>query len=382
MSRRLRVVVNAIPAAVPVTGIGRYVLELYAAIEELAAGELEILYYDGRSLLPRPPRGPSDVKGLSLVGKAYWSLPARVALPIRLGLHGLRERSFRRLSEGADLYHEAAYFPFRAAPGVRVVQTVQDLSLQFHPEWHPAERVAFSRRHFGERLKWASRILCISEFTRGELLRFDPGVAGRVAVTPLGASAAFRPAPGEDRRRVRSRYGLPERYLLFVGSGDPRKNTRALAELAATGRLPCPVVCVGWTGWHAPGGRSHVRDLGYVPNEDLPALYGEALAFVFPSHYEGFGLPVLEAMACGCPVVVPRAHSMPELVGEAGAYYGESADVEGLARALARVAGDEGERRRLAQAGAARAALFGWRRTAELTLAAFEAALAAPAEPR
>lgn len=382
MSRRLRVVVNAIPAAVPVTGIGRYVLELYAAIEELAAGELEILYYDGRSLLPRPPRGPSDVKGLSLVGKAYWSLPARVALPIRLGLHGLRERSFRRLSEGADLYHEAAYFPFRAAPGVRVVQTVQDLSLQFHPEWHPAERVAFSRRHFGERLKWASRILCISEFTREELLRFDPGVAGRVAVTPLGASEAFRPAPGEDRRRVRSRYGLPERYLLFVGSGDPRKNTRALAELAATGRLPCPVVCVGWTGWHAPGGRSHVRDLGYVPNEDLPALYGEALAFVFPSHYEGFGLPVLEAMACGCPVVVPRAHSMPELVGEAGAYYGESADVEGLARALARVAGDEGERRRLAQAGAARAALFGWRRTAELTLAAFEAALAAPAEPR
>lgn len=382
MSRRLRVVVNAIPAAVPVTGIGRYVLELYAAIEALAGGELEILYYDGRSLSPRPPRGPADVRGLSLAGKVYWSLPARVALPIRLALHGLRERSFRRLSEGADIYHEAAFFPFRAAAGVRIVQTVQDLSLQFHPEWHPAERVAFSRRHFGDRLKWASRILCISEFTREELLRFDASVAGRVAVTPLGVSAAFRPAGAPERERVRARYGLPREYLLFVGSGDPRKNTKALAELAARSGLPCPVVCVGWGGWVAPGAHGRVLDLGYVPNEDLPALYGEALAFVFPSHYEGFGLPVLEAMACGCPVVVPRAHSMPELVGDAGLYYGESGDVEALGRALARLAGDEGERRRLAQEGIRRAALFDWQRTARLTLAAFEAALGSPAEAR
>lgn len=382
MSRKLRIVVNAIPAAVPVTGIGRYVLELYAAIEELAAGELEILYYDGRSLLPRPPKGPANVRGMSLVGKAYWSLPARAALPIRLGLHGLRERGFRRLSQGADLYHEAAYFPFRAAPGVRVVQTVQDLSLQFHPEWHPAERVAFSNRHFGDRLRWASRILCISEFTREELVRFAPAVAGRVAVTPLGASPAFRPASAGERRRVRERYGLPPDYLLFVGSGDPRKNTRVLGELAARGRLPCPVVCVGWQGWHAQGGDGRVLDLGYVPNDDLPALYSEAVAFVFPSFYEGFGLPVLEAMACGCPVVVPRAHSMPELVGEAGLYYGAPADVEGLAGCLARVASDKAERLRLVEAGTRRAALFEWKRTARLTLDAFEEALRAPAEPR
>jgi alpha-1,3-rhamnosyl/mannosyltransferase len=378
VKRKLRIIVNAIPAAVPVTGIGRYVLELYAAIQALAGDELEIAYYDGRGLSPRPPKAPADVRGLSLAAKVYWSLPGALALPIRLGQHGLRERRFARLSRGADIYHEAAYFPFRPAPGVRIVQTVQDLSLQFHPEWHPAERVAFSRRHFGDRLRWASRILCISAFTREELVRFDPGVAGRIAVTPLGVSPAFRPAGVDERRRVRARYGLPPEYLLFVGSGDPRKNTRLLGELAAGGRLPCPVVCVGWGGWLAPGSHGRVLNLGYVPNADLPALYSEAAAFVFPSLYEGFGLPVLEAMACGCPVVVPRAHSMPELVGDAGLYYGDPADADGLAACLATIAGDAAVRRALSEAGIRRAGLFDWERTARLTLAAFEESLASP----
>ncbi len=181
---------NAIPAANPITGIGRYVLELYAAMREVAGEELDIRFFDGRSISPLPPAGPADVRRFSRLGKLFWSLPTAVSLPIRLALHHARERIFSRLSEGMDVYHEAAFFPFRPAQGVRIVQTVQDLSLQFHPEWHPAERVAYSSRYFRERLKWASRILCISEFTRDQLLRFDPSVAERTSVSLLGVSPA------------------------------------------------------------------------------------------------------------------------------------------------------------------------------------------------
>jgi glycosyltransferase involved in cell wall biosynthesis len=377
MGRKLKVVVNAIPATNPVTGIGRYVLELYAAMAQVGGAEVEIAYFDGAGVSRDPPRPPASLKGFSLLGRVYWSLPLALSLPVRLALHRRREAIFSRASAGADIYHETAFFPFRAAPGVRTVQTIQDLSVQFHPEWHPRERVAYTMRHFRERLAWDSEVLCISEFTRRELGRFDPAVGTRASVTHLAADARFRPADAREIERVRARYALPPRYLFFVGSGDPRKNARALAEVVARGKLGCDIVCAGWEGWLAAPS-AHVRMLGYVPDADLPALYSAATAFVFPSLYEGFGLPVVEAMACGCAVVVPRAHSMPELVGDAGAYYGAPDDIDGLERTLVEIAGDAARREALAAAGIERARRFDWRDTARRTLDAFERAAAAP----
>jgi alpha-1,3-rhamnosyl/mannosyltransferase len=377
LGRKLKIVVNAIPAANPVTGIGRYVLELYAAIREVGGSEVDVRFFDGRGAAARPPQGPASVAAFSRLGRIYWSLPLALSLPVRLAVHAARELVFRRASEGADIYHETAFFPFRPRAGTRIVQTVHDLSLQRHPEWHPRERVAYSRRYFDARLGWASRILCVSEFTRRELAAYDARAAERASVTPLAADARFVPPGDDERRRVRERYALPQRYLLFVGSGDPRKNMAVLRELARRGRVPCELVCAGWSGWASEGDGAGVRALGYVPDADLPALYAEATAFVFPSLYEGFGLPVLEAMACGCPVVVPRAHAMPELVADAGAYYGAPDDVGGLERTLADVAADEGRRRAMSRAGLERARAFDWRSTARRTLAAFDAALSA-----
>ena len=370
MARKLKVIVNAIPAANPVTGIGRYVLQLYASIAEIAAGEVDVQYFDGHALSPRPPRPPADLRRFSRLGSLFWKLPVRLSLAVRLAMHWRRESVFRRVSAGADVYHETAFFPFRPASGVRIVQTVCDLSLQFHPEWHPAERVEYARRYFADRLEWASRILCISEFTRSELLRFDPRTEARISISHLGVDSRFRPVSAEAREEIRRRHRLPDRYVLFVGSGDPRKNSRALGEIVARGGLPCEVVCVGWSGWLAGEPQRGVRMLGYLPDEDLPALYGAASAFVFPSLYEGFGLPVLEAMACGCPVVVPRAHSMPELVGGAGAYYGAADDTGALERTLIGLLADTDARNRFSALGLERSRRFDWAETARVTLEA------------
>lgn len=371
VARKLKVIVNAIPAANPVTGIGRYVLQLYSAIGEIAGSEVQVRYFDGQGLSTRPPRPPADIRRFSRLGTLFWRLPVPLSLAVRLAIHRRRESIFRRLSAEADIYHETAFFPFQPAAGVRIVQTVHDLSLQFHPEWHPAERVRYARRYFAQRLGWASRILCVSEFTRGELLRFDAGTEGRISVSHLGVDSRFRPVSEEAREEIRRRHRLPDRYVLFVGSGDPRKNARALAEIITRGRLRCEIVCVGWTGWLAGEQQRGVRMLGYLPDEDLPALYGAATAFVFPSLYEGFGLPVLEAMACGCPVVVPRAHSMPELVGEAGAYYGAAEDTDALERTLIDLVADTDARNRLSGLGLERSRRFDWAETARVTLEAF-----------
>jgi len=285
---------------------------------------------------------------------------------------------------GADLLHSPHYTTPRLAP-CPVVATFHDMTYLLTPELHPR----FHRRFFPPMMRAsarrAARILNISESTRRDMLRLLPITAGKATTTLLAAGPVFRVAPAGEVAEACARFGLtPGRFLLYVGVLEPRKNVplllQAYARIAA--RFPdSPLVIAGKKGWmyeeifaqvSALGLSNRVVFTGYVAEEDLPRLYGGARAFVYPSRYEGFGLPVLEAMQCGCPVVTSDVSSMPEVAGDAALLI-DPDDAGGLADALARVLTDDALVADLSRRGIARAAGFSWERCARETRAVYEA---------
>lgn len=368
------VLVNAIPLVQVATGICRYVRQVYAALERRHGHEARFLYFDGRTAAPVMP-APAPWSGrVELVRR----LPTPLALAARLALHTRRELAFARVlrRHHVDVYHETAFFPFRVPRGLPTVFTVHDLSLQRHPQWHPLERVLYGRMFFRHRLPSVTRFLGVSEFTARELTAWAGVAPERITVTPLAHDPVLFHVPDAARvAAVQAQYRLPERFFLFLGSGDPRKNVAIIPRAMADAGLETPVVAVGWRGWDDPASHGRVRSLGFVPDADLAALYAAALALVYPSRYEGFGLPVLEAMACGCPVVTTRTASLPEAGGDAALYLDSPDDATSLGSLLRRLAGDDALRARCRTKGLAQAARFSWDRTADATWEALAGAV-------
>jgi glycosyltransferase involved in cell wall biosynthesis len=296
----------------------------------------------------------------------------------------------------AELRPDVAHFTNAMLPLATpcpTVVTVHDMSLELHPRCHPLRRLLVNRPLAALALRRASLVVTVSESARADLLRLRPLPAERVRVVPEAAAPLFRPVREQHRlARVRERHALPERFLLYVGTIEPRKNLDRLMEALALARgdgAGVELVCVGPYGWSARdlAGRverlglgSAVRFTGYVPAAELPALYSLAQAFVFPSIYEGFGLPVVEAMACGTPVVTANNSSLAEIAGDA-ALTVDPHDVAALAAAILRVSGDAELRRTLAERGLRRAAEFSWERSAREMLAAYRHAAGLAQQP-
>jgi glycosyltransferase involved in cell wall biosynthesis len=223
----------------------------------------------------------------------------------------------------------------------------------------------------------ADAVVTVSHSARRDLLRYHRLPPDRVSVVHEAAGPGFEPiADRSARARIRLRYGLPERFVLYVGAIEPRKNLPRLMEAFAMARargIPHELVCVGPYGWSSQdlyacidrlGLRRSVHFTGYVPVDDLPVIYNLGELFVFPSLYEGFGLPVVEAMACGTPVITTKTSSLEEIAAGAAETV-DPRDVEALADALVLVASDEARREDLRSRGLARAREFSWSRTAK-----------------
>lgn len=377
MSATPPVIVNATALLSPLSGIGRYVHELATALQHM---QVPLRFYTaGRwtDELPTPQSATSH-RGrrflASLPGARWWARQAQ-------------NRLFRRgaVRLPGSLYHEPNYLTYDFDGPV--VVTAHDASWVRYPQAHPAERVRLMDTCFPRSLERAARVIVDSDFVASEMASIFRVPPEKLRTVHLGVSPRFRPMAATDTAALCQRFGLTHgRYVLAVGTLEPRKNLTSL--LAAWQMLPqalvqhWPLVVAGQTGWRHEGTdrlmnamvqAGRLRLLGHVAESDLPALYAASGLFVYPSLYEGFGLPPLEAMASGVPVVASARSSVPEVVGSAGVLV-EPLDVDSLAQHLARLLQDPAERTRLAALGVARARDFSWAACARQTLQVYQEA--------
>ncbi|MGE3269554.1 MAG: glycosyltransferase family 4 protein [Chloroflexota bacterium] len=290
------------------------------------------------------------------------------------------------LREGADLLHALGFVSPVGWRGKTVV-TVYDLSFLRFPEVFNRSNRLYLSTFTPPSLRRADRVITISESARQDVIDLCGVPPERVTPILLAADEQFQPATDDAVAAFRERQALPERFVLYLGTLEPRKNVetlvRAYASLRQQGSDDHILVLGGPRGWQydsifalveALGLTEYVRFPGFIPADEQALWYSSATVFAFPSRYEGFGLPLLEAMACGTPVVSSSASSLPEVVGDAGLLVDPS-DVEGLTSALRLLMEDESRRSELAAAGLARARTFSWRNMATETVQVYREVL-------
>lgn len=377
----MNILVNGTPLLAPVTGIGQYIRQLFSAMDELPDVQLHLccgLRCQSGMSLPSPGVVRSVQGAYGLVRR--W-LPNPRALKRRVEAVAFRYHSRRMPAD--CLYHEPNFLPGKF-DGPTVV-TVHDLSCFDHPETHPQERVRLMQEGMPPAIEQADHLIVISDATGKALSRWFNVDPSRITTTYLAADFRFQPRPAATLMSALASFGLtPGGYVLSVGTLEPRKNLAVL--LAAYEGLPTvlrqryPLVVAGMSGWHSEAlmmsarhliARGELRLLGYVADEFMPALYAGAAAFGYPSRYEGFGLPVLEAMASGVPVVTSNLTSLPEVVGDAGLMV-DPDDVDGMREGLRHLLEDRAYAEALGHLGLMRSRTFSWERCARETFSVYE----------
>lgn len=346
----MNVALDGMPLASQLTGVGHYTFELARNLALVAPS-------DSFTLIS--PRG--------FLKTRWWSL----GLPLHLSRHSF------------DLFHGTNYEIPLISRQPSVV-TIHDLSLLLHPEAHEQHLVRRARWRLPLMAKSAWKIITPSNSVKSEVCERLGVQADKVAVTPEAPRPAFKRRTDAEVGELRKRLGIDVDFILFVGTIEPRKNLRRLVEaferLVRSTSRPEKLVIAGGQGWlmddlasvvNQKGLSDRISLTGYLQDEELCGLYSTCRAFVYPSLYEGFGLPPLEAMACGAPVITSRIPALMETVGSAARLV-DPHNVEELAQAMLEVLSDEKTREHFAQLGRSQAKKFSWEQTAAKTLEVYQ----------
>jgi glycosyltransferase involved in cell wall biosynthesis len=359
----MRVMINGIAALERKTGVGYYIDSLYHHLLPFC-NENDLLFYPQgvtrkaiqlarEWLFARTKKGATVFAGSSK-GNGF-RFPNLVSNSREIARNLARRachKHFQRTIQqsGCTLYHEPNYIPWSC--GLPTIVTILDLSVLLHPEWHPIDRVKTYEKHFFRGLSYATHFISISEFTRREMID-NLGISpDRITAIHIGVRPGFEPIPEQEVLPILKELNLPQDYLLYVSTIEPRKNLltlmRAYCALPDTIRQKHPLVLVGGWGWKAKeiaeyydsiGKAKGIRHFGYLPDSQLPAVYNGAKALVYPSYYEGFGLPPVEMLACGGAVLASTADSLVEVLQDQ-AYLIDPNDVDGWREAMSRVLTD------------------------------------------
>jgi glycosyltransferase involved in cell wall biosynthesis len=358
-------------------GLGRYAAALARALADARPGEVSLFHNQGGD--GRLPDALTDLPRRSVrLGYKPWRMAILLAHWGRI--------SFDRLLPDTRLFHSAEHLlmPLRHVP---TVITIHDLIPKLFPEFHKKLNYYYLNLAMPLFCRRATAVIAVSESTKRDLVahyRLDPA---KIHVVYEAAAPHFKPPSPEKIKMVRGKYRLPGKFMIHLSTIEPRKNLDRLLDALLLVRREQPdlkLILAGAKGWlyddffariAAEGLEDVVRPLGWVPDEDLPAVIGAASLAVQPSVYEGFGLPILEHMACGQVVAASYASSHPEIGGDAAAYF-DPAHVEEMAAVIGRLLTDSQEYQQRRELGLAQAAKFSWRRAAQETLAVYDGLLA------
>jgi glycosyltransferase involved in cell wall biosynthesis len=365
----MRICIDVSAAVHRRAGLGRYAQELTRAL--VAQGEHDyVAFYHQRGqahLDPPIDTLPQLTTRLSVKPWRLWAMLAHFS-----GV--TQDRKFA----GVDIFHATEHL-LPKLRRIRTVFTLHDLIFRFDPASHlPLNRV-YLNLMMPRFLRAANAVVAVSECSKRDAVRLYGIPAEKIHVIPEGVNARFKSSPPARVEHIRNTYHLPERFVLCVGTIEPRKNLPILFEVLASRREQgleiWPLVIAGKPGWlYEPifqrvtelGLQDLVHFTGFFPDDDLPALCSAATLLAMPSRYEGFGLPVLEAMACGTPVVCSNTSSLPEVAGDAALLVPPD-DVHSWGEAIARVLTDDALRAQMRERGLAHAAHFTWEQAARQT---------------
>ena len=373
----MKILLDAFPLNAPKSGVGYYTYHLLNALAKLYSSQDEFIYFYGRRFSNEIIKRPAAVDAATRKTlKAFFRDPYKITQPIK---EFIFKRGAKKINP--DIYHETNYvlLPYS---GKQVV-TVFDMSIKRFPETHPAGRVKFFNEYFDKRIPNADHILSISEFTKNELVEIMGINSDKITVTPLAPPENFSAPTLDQINKFKSNNNLPNDFFLYLGNIEPRKNLltiiRAYKKFCEQNNN-IKLILAGEQTWLSEKIITEINKLnlensvllpGYVNENDLPLWYASAKAFLYPSKYEGFGLPVIEAMAAGAPVITSNVSSLPEVAGDAAILLHPD-DIDAWTSAMNFLAENPDGRNKLICAGFSRAANFSWKNCAKITHSVYE----------